>query len=81
MCDRVFCLKGDVLFSYVFFYVNVFFELFLQEIIEFLVIKINIIIFELEVIFYIYVELDVNFKFFLFCIEVNIKNSDFFDRL
>lgn len=81
MCDRVFRLKGDVLFSYVFFYVNVFFELFLQEIIEFLVIKINIIIFELEVIFYIYVELDVNFKFFLFCIEVNIKNSDVFDRL
>lgn len=81
MCDRVFRLKGDVLFSYVFFCVNVFFELVLQEIIEFLVIKINIIIFELEVIFYIYVELDVNFKFFLFCIEVNIKNSDFFDRL
>lgn len=81
MCDRVFRLKGDVLFSYVFFYINVFFELFWQEIIEFLVIKINIIIFELEVIFYIYVELDVNFKFFLFCIEVNIKNSDFFDRL
>lgn len=81
MCDRVFCLKGDVLFSYVFFYINVFFELFWQEIIEFLVIKINIINFELEVIFYIYVELDVNFKFFLFCIEVNIKNSDFFDRL
>lgn len=81
MCDRVFRLKGDVLFSYVFFYINVFFELFWQEIIEFLVIKINIINFELEVIFYIYVELDVNFKFFLFCIEVNIKNSDFFDRL
>lgn len=80
MCDSN-LLKGDVLFSYVFFNVNVFFELFLQEIIEFLVIKINIIIFELEVIFYIYVELDVNFKFFLFCIEVNIKNSDFFDRL